>query len=111
VDAAAREAYLNWLWDLEFVKFRLPVPDCVLFLDMPPVYSRQLLLSRPGKSGEVTTDIHERDGKYLTDCYHNATAIAVRYGWQIIPCVNREGIRDIAAIHADIFTVVSRILG
>jgi len=111
MDAAAREVYLDWLWDLEFVKFGLPVPDGVLFLDMPPIYSQQLLQGRPGKSGEVTADIHERDGQYLTDCYHNAKAIATRYGWQIIPCVDEKGLRNIAAIHEDIFAIVSRILG
>jgi dTMP kinase len=110
METKAREAYLTWLWDLEFGKFGLPVPDCVLFLDMPPVYSQQLLHDRPVKSGEVTADIHEQDGQYLADCYHNAKAIANRYDWKIVPCVDETGLRKVDAIHADIVAITRHIL-
>jgi len=109
--AAEREAYLDWLWDLEFVKFGLPAPDCVFFLDMPPAYSRQLLQGRPCKSEEVVQDIHERDQEYLASCYHNAKAVANKYGWEIIPCTEGNVIRDIDAIHEDVFRIVRSIIG
>ncbi|MBP1764323.1 MAG: hypothetical protein H6Q65_1381 [Firmicutes bacterium] len=110
-DPAERDAYLDWLWDLEFVKFGLPAPDCVFFLDMPPAYSRQLLQARPCKSEEVMQDIHERDQEYLTSCYHNAKAVANKYKWKIIPCTEGDVIRDIDAIHEDIIRVVRSIIG
>ncbi len=30
-DVQAKDNFLNWLWDFEFKKFNLPVPDCVIF--------------------------------------------------------------------------------
>jgi len=109
-DQTERENYLDWLWDLEFVKFGLPVPDCVFFLDMPPAFSRQLLQGRPNKSQEVSQDIHERDQEYLTRCYHNARSVAVKYGWHMIPCVRKNVLRDVASIHEDIFRIVRSVI-
>ncbi len=109
-DQIKREDYLDWLWDLEFVKFGLPIPDKVFFLDMPPAYSRRLLQGRPGKTQEVAQDIHERDQEYLTRCYYNAKAVAMKYGWKIIPCVEEHLIRDVKAIHEDIFREVCSVI-
>ena len=44
-----KEAFLDWLWDLEFEKFGLPIPDVVIFLDMPPMYSRAPRVERANK--------------------------------------------------------------
>ena len=38
-----RDLFLEWLWDLEFHKFQLPAPDMVIFLDVPPAYSENLI--------------------------------------------------------------------
>src|SRR5690554_3017784 len=48
-DLALREEYLDWLWHFEFDMFGLPKPDCVIFLDMPPVFSSQLIQNRRNK--------------------------------------------------------------
>ena len=37
-DLAEKDAFLDWLWDFEFNMYKLPVPDCVFFLDMSPDY-------------------------------------------------------------------------
>jgi aminoglycoside phosphotransferase len=39
----SRQEFLDWLWDYEFVKIGLPVPDCVIFLDVHPACSREYL--------------------------------------------------------------------
>ncbi|MDF2929520.1 MAG: hypothetical protein K0Q75_1758 [Anaerospora sp.] len=59
-DESAKDSFLDWLWDLEFVKFGLPVPNQVLFLDVPPDLSSRLLAERSVKAGDEP-DIHERD--------------------------------------------------
>ena len=65
-DSEARKKYLDWLLDFEFTLFGLPKPDCVIFLDMPPSYSGQLIRNRKNKiTGAMEKDIHERDTVYL----------------------------------------------
>ncbi len=73
-DPGDRESFLNWLWDLEFVKLGLPVPDLVIFLDMDPDVSDKLIASR---SKGMEKDIHERDSSYLGKLQDLAQAVPV----------------------------------
>lgn len=105
-----REDYLNWLWDFEFKKFELPIPDCVIFLDMPSQYSKKLISDRPNKFGEKDQDIHERNFEFLANSYDNSLQIARKYGWTRINCTENDKIRSINEIHEDIYHVVERII-
>jgi len=109
-DPAERRCFLDWLWDFEFVKCGLPVPDCVIFLDMPPAYSRRLLADRPGKHGERDKDIHERNQQYLEDCYANACAIAQYYHWHRVSCVSEGRIKTVDEIHKAIYEIVKPVV-
>ncbi len=40
---------MDWLSDFEFNLFQLPKPDLVIFLDMPPEFSRKLMEDRNNK--------------------------------------------------------------
>ncbi len=42
MDICDREEYLNWLADYEFNLFKIPQPDCVIFLDVPIEFSKSL---------------------------------------------------------------------
>lgn len=42
MDVCDREKYLNWLADYEFNLFKIPQPDCVVFLDVPIEFSKSL---------------------------------------------------------------------
>lgn len=108
-DESAKDSFLDWLWDLEFVKFGLPVPDQVLFLDVPPDLSSRLLTERSVKAGGEP-DIHERDMDYLARCYHSYRLLAARYGWQSIDCVSSEGLKSVDQIHQSIYHSVKKIL-
>lgn len=44
-----RDEFLSWLWDTEFTKMGLPVPDKVIFLNMPPDISNKLIDNRAKK--------------------------------------------------------------
>jgi len=109
-DDRQREEFLDWLWDLEFGKFALPVPDAVIFLDVPPAFSGKLILERAKQAGAGRADIHEQDEAYLARCYDSYSAIAAKYGWHKIDCVNGEGLKPIAEIHEEVFQVVSAII-
>ena len=50
MDAEARAAYYDWLYDLEFGKMGLPKPDLVILMDMPIELTRQLMRKRVSMS-------------------------------------------------------------
>ena len=100
---AERKEFLDWLWDLEFIKFKLPVPDCVIFLDMPPEFSQRLIINRSNKAGEQEKDIHERNLDYLVHSYNNACALGLEYGWRRVSCIQDGQLRSIEEIHGDIY--------
>lgn len=105
VDKQEKEEFLRWLWDLEFSKFTLPVPDAVVFLDMPPGYSRRLIDERAGKTSGKQ-DIHERNQDYLVNCYNSYHALAAKYGWRTINCVSGDLLKSIDEIHEEVYKCV-----
>ena len=84
-DAEERNAFLDWLWDFEFTKLGLPVPDLVLFLDMEPEAADKLIAARAEAAG-TKKDIHERDPEYLHRCHAAYEELTDRYGWNRIIC-------------------------
>ncbi len=106
-----KEQFLDWLWDFEFTKLGIPVPDCVLFLDMPPKYAQELMKHRKNKiTGEADKDIHEKNHGHLVDSYNNACSIAEKYHWNKISCIRNNQIKSIDEIHEEVYSVVDRII-
>ncbi len=96
--------FIRWLSDLEYDKMELPVPDKVIFLDMPPAYAQKLMANRANKfTGEQKKDIHESNSDYLHKSYTNAMEIAKICGWELLSCVKDEAIRSIEEIAEDIY--------
>lgn len=102
-----KSKFLDWLWDFEFNLFSLPMPDCVIFLDMPPKYSRILMQERANKfTGEESKDIHERNVDYMENSYINSKMIAEKYSWEKVNCISGEEIRSIEEISEEIYNRV-----
>lgn len=111
MDESEREEYLEWLYDLEFNKYGLPVPDCVIFLNMPPEVSQELMKDRPNKiTGEEKKDIHESDIDYLNKSYKNSLSICNKYKWKMVNCVKDGKLRSIEDINEEIYNIVKEIL-
>lgn len=103
--------FLDWLYDLEYGKYELPIPDMVIFLNMDPDISEALMKERENKiTGEAEKDIHEKDTNYLRKSYENAIYVCNKFKWCIINCFNSNGIRSIEDINKDILTEVSKII-
>ncbi len=100
-----RAEYVDWLADFEFKKLGLPEPDLVVFLDVPPDITADLLRERK-KREPGDKDIHEGDADYLERSYHNARWVAERMGWQIIDCVAGGRLLSIEAIHEKVYCTV-----
>ena len=108
-DEKEREKFLNWLFDLEFNLYGLPVPNKVFFLNMPPEKVKELIKNRENKfTHNNKKDIHERDEKHLQDAYNAACSLVEKYNWNEIKCVRNNEIRTREDIHNEIFNIVQK---
>jgi len=107
-DKTERNAFLNWLWDFEFMKLGLPVPDQVIFLDMAPEVADRLIAERAAKAA-VRKDIHERDTDYLHRCYKAYLELAAKYKWAKVVCNEGNNPREIEDIHNDVYKFVDKL--
>ncbi len=68
--ATQRTVFLRWLKKLEFSVYRIPRPDLVLFFDVPPAVSRQMVAGRRHR-----LDTAERDRKHQLAAYRQAVRL------------------------------------
>lgn len=101
-----RHRFIEWLYDFEYNIFGLPVPDYVVFLDMPPEFSLELISKRASKTIDVRQDIHEADHQYLTKSYNNANRIASKYSWHKVKCISNSTLKTIDEIHEEVYKLV-----
>ena len=110
-DPAEKVKYLDWLTDLEFRLYGIPMPEQVFFLDVEPAESAQLIKERLNKfSHEEKKDIHESDREYLEDSYTNALWLVERYGWEHIICMKDGEMRPIEEIHEMLYERLKKYL-
>ena len=107
-----REKFLDWLWDLEFNLYGLPIPTKSIFLNMPPDYSMKLMENRENKfTHEQAKDIHERDKNHIIDAYNAACDLVDKYDWYEVKCVKNEEIRTIEDIHEEVYSEIVKHIG
>ena len=110
-DKEERKKFLDWLWDLEFNLYKIPVPTKIFFLNMPVEYSLKLTKDRKNKFNKnAKKDIHESDVNHLKDSYSAACELAKIYNWSEIKCVEDGVIRTREDIGKEIFNIVKEIL-
>lgn len=103
-DQTERDAFLDWLYDLEFGMYGIPRPDLVFFLDVPPEFSMEMTKDRKNKiTGENEKDIHEGDQHHLDTSYLNAHYVADKYSWTKISCVHEGRMRSKEDIFSDVY--------
>lgn len=104
-----QEAFLNWLYDLEYDKLGLPRPDLVIYLDVPTDFTEKMLRHRE-QNTNTHADIHEQDSRYLATCRRTGRAAAKHYGWTVIRCVEDGAMRSVEDIHQEIYRHVQNCL-
>ena len=101
------EGFIRWLFDFECGKLGLPLPDLVIYLDMPTDKAVEMLRSRE-KATHTKGDIHEVDTEYLAKCRRTAHAAARLLGWQRVSCVDGSGaVWSIEDIHREIWDIIT----
>lgn len=90
-DIKEKEEFLNWLLDFEYNLLKIPSPNKVFFLNVPPKISKKLMEKRKNKfTNDTQKDIHEKNDKYMNRVYENAMYLIKNYGWEDIDCVKNE---------------------
>jgi dTMP kinase len=100
------EGYLSWLYDFEFVKMTLPVPDITLALDVAPEVSKKLLDKRAKEDASHKSDIHEADSEYLKKCYEASKYASEKWNWKRIECTLDGEMLTREEIHEKIYRAV-----
>lgn len=102
-----KDIFLDWLYDFEYNKLGLPIPNLIIFLNMPVWAAKQLMENRKNKiTGEDKKDIHERDEAYLQKSYDNAMYVAKKFGWTIVNCTDGERIKSFEEIQTEIKKII-----
>lgn len=101
--------YLAWLSALEYDRIRLPRPDAVLYLDMPPA-AAQALMHKRYEGDDSRRDVHERDNEYLCRCYEAAQFAAKTLHWHVVPCGEGETPLPSGVIHTEIMSRIQALL-
>ena len=84
------EKYLKWLENFEFEVMKIPRPDKIFFLSVPPEISMELIKKRKGLKSQTEKDIQESDENHLKNAYNTGMKISKMFGWEIIDCVDKE---------------------
>ena len=108
-DEKEHEAFLSWLFDLEYNKLGLPRPDMVIYLDISPELAQKRLSERYARNGGKK-DIHEADMGYFRKCMDAAHYIAKREKWTIIPAETDNRERSVDDITADLIRLIGECL-
>lgn len=104
-----QQAFLRWLYDLEYEKMGMPQPDLVIYLDVPTDFTEKLLRRREADTN-THADIHEQDGAYLATCREMGRKAASFYGWTVVNCVQDGQMRSMEDIHEEIYRHVAECL-
>ena len=105
-DAAAQEAYLDWLWDFEFGKAGPARAGHGCPPGRAPGGDGTAHGRTDGKTGGRTGDIHEKNEGFLRKCHDAYDVLAKRYGWQRIACADGLAMRTPEAICDDVYEAV-----
>ena len=82
--------FLDWLYDYEFEKLKIPKPDLTVLFDMHLDIAFKLLDERAEKT-QSKKDIHEANLEYLRKCYEAGQYAAKYFGWEKIICYRKDG--------------------
>lgn len=109
-DNDKREEFINFIYDYEYNKLKLPVPDLVLFLHVPFELAKSLKEKRKRETG-TKDDIHESDLEFMRKVSSTANYIANKYDWCYVECSAGNEMLSIEEIHEKIYFEVKKKIG
>lgn len=113
-DAAERQKYFNWLYQLEYEQFGIPKPDLNLILHVDAAVAQQLVDQKGHRDyvGGQKRDIHEADLEHLRNAEKVYLEIAQTFpGFQLIECSPHGAILDREAVNWLVWQAIAPLLG
>ena len=95
------DSFIDWQNDFEYEKLSIPKPDLVIYLDVEPEVSQELMQKRYGGDASKM-DLHEKNLKYLLECRESALYAAEKCSWSVINCCENGKIKGIEQISEEI---------
>ena len=114
-NAKKRQAFIEWLAEMEYEVFKIPRPDNVFYLSLPLDIVLKLIKERNKNSSRnylhTKKDVHEKDIKFLENSRKSALWLAkTQKGWIKINCEKDGTIDTRENIHQKIYEQVKKII-
>lgn len=99
-----RKAFLDWLYEMEYKKHKIPKEDLVIFLNVPVEVSNRLLKKRKRE------DLADEDVKHQEEALRMYLYLTKKFKhWEKIDCVDEKGkMRSRKAIHKMIIQALQK---
>ena len=112
-DEEDRILFLSWLKEMEHGVLGVPVPDAVIYLDVPVEISLRLLQEKRSVKNHTLTgdrDTVEEDRRYLERSHASARALAAsEEHWHLIECMEGDSMRAPEDIHEEVYELVRKL--
>ncbi|MDE2399424.1 MAG: dTMP kinase [Patescibacteria group bacterium] len=114
-----RQAFIEWLGEMEYKIFKIPEPNTVIYLSLPIKTVLKLIKERDykgaraylGKGKKQKKDVHEKDKNFLNNSIRSALWLAkTQKNWVKIECMKWEELRSFENIHEEIYAKVKKII-
>jgi dTMP kinase len=115
-NAKKREAYLQWLDEMEYKVFKIPKPDIVLYLSLPIPVILKLIKDRDKDAKKRAylgkkKDVHEKDKKFLENSRKSALWLSQKLkNFVKVDCAPKGSILPREEIHDLVYKRVKKII-
>jgi len=108
-DIEERDVFLDWLKELEYEIFDIPVPDCQILIYADSEVAQKLVDKKGHRNyiGGEKRDIHEADINHLKNASEAFLYCADKFGWEVVDCTPDGEMRGIEDIHEEIYDIVT----
>jgi dTMP kinase len=108
-DSSKRKKFIDWLEELEYGDFGMPIPDITIFLYVPNKIAEELRRNRGKK-----LDGHEKNKRHLSNAENVYLELANSYeNWHKIDCASngaKDSLRTIEDIGDEVYQIVKNSL-
>jgi dTMP kinase len=113
--AKKRQAFIDWLDEMEYKVFKIPKPNIVFYLDLPVKLSKSLMKERNKNSVRSylgnKKDLVEKDMEYIENSHKSALWLAkTQKNFLKIDCSVKNQILSRESIHEEVYKKVKLLL-
>ena len=99
------DGFLEWLFHFEYELLGIPAPDEVIYLQVDPQISQELMTGRY-RGDENKKDNHERNLQYQEQSAKAAAYCGEHLGWRVIHCGLNGKRRSVEDIHSEVLETI-----